>query len=488
MSEKYLLGIDNGGTVIKAALFDERGNQLACEETKTPLLTPREGFTERSLQSVREANFEIISRIARKYGDNIAAVGVCGHGKGLYVLGKNGENIRDGIGSTDSRALSYELMWAENGTSARARELTAQKTFACHPAALLRWLKDNERSVYDKIGHILAVKDYVRYCLTGEIYTDYTDISGSGLLNMQTREYDRGLTELYGIPEIFSALPEIRSSGELCGCITAECADATGLKQGTPVVGGMFDIDACAVAMGCTAPGDMCIIAGTWSVNEYVSESPVTDGSVSMNSVFCDPAYYLAEESSAASAGNLEWFRSYLNNSGYAALDAEVQALDPRDCPVYYLPFLYASNEAPELKAALVGLSGSHTRAHMLRAIYEGVAFSHLTHIDALLKSRPAPPRARLAGGAANSEVWARIFADTFGFELELTKNVQLGCKGAAMAAAVGAGMFEDYKAAAEAFVQPGEAVCPDPEKTEVYREKYKTYKAIASALGKIKL
>ena len=481
----YLLGIDNGGTVIKAALFDLDGNQIAVKSVKTPLETPEPGFTERSLADVKAANYAVLRQLTAEYGSDVAAIGISGHGKGLYVLGKDREEIYPGIGSTDGRAIAYEQMWKADGTADRVYERTAQKVLACQPVALLRWMKDHRPDVYGSIGAVMSVKDYVRYCLTGGISAEYSDVSGSNLLNLYTSQYDPWLLEQFGIPEIADCLPPICHSAAVCGTVTADCAAQTGLRAGTPVVGGMFDIDACAIASGCIHAGDMCLIAGTWSINEYVSEAIAADHSVSMNSIFCDPRYYLAEESSATSAGNLEWFRDYLKNRDYAEIDRLVASVPAEDCDVYYLPFLYASNENPLARGCIIGLSGYHTDAHLYRAVYEGVAFSHMTHVRALLRTA-RPTRVRLTGGAVNSALWVQIICDVLGLELEIVQDTEMGAKGAAMAAGVGAGVYADYADAVERCVRPFDVVRPDPARHALYEKKYAKYRRIADALDTV--
>ena len=186
-----------------------------------------------------------------------------------------------------------------------------------------------------------------------------------------------------------------------------------GLIEGIPVAGGMFDIDACAVAVDITSPEKMCTIAGTWSINEYISEAPVMDGSIAMNSLFAMPGYYLVEECSATSSGNLEWFLENCmdhepipeGENIYSIVNEMVAAVKPEECDVYFLPFLYGSNAHPLGKGAFVGLTTYHNKAHMLRAVYEGVVFSHKTHIERLLSSRKPPEAIRMAGGACNSEL-----------------------------------------------------------------------------------
>lgn len=482
---KYLMGIDNGGTVIKAALFDYYGNQIDVCSVKTPLNTPEQGYAERELTRIKEVNFSVIKHLTDKYGNDIAAIGLSGHGKGLYMLGKEKQEIYAGIGSTDNRAIAYEQLWKRDGTADKIYKKTAQKVMAAQPVCLLRWFKDNKKDIYNSIGYVMSVKDYIRYCLTGEINVEYTDISGTNLLNLYTNEYDTEILEYFGIEEMKNCLPEIKNSSDICGYITKECAMLTGLAEGTPVVAGMFDIDACAIAAGCNTSGDMCIIGGTWSINEFVSEKIVDDKTVSMNSVFCNPQYYLAEESSATSAGNLEWFRKYFKDDEYASIDKKVSEISASDCNVYYMPFLCASNENPLARGVMVGMTEYHTDAHIMRAVFEGVAFSHLTHINSLLKASK-PTRIRLTGGVVNSAVWPQMFSDATGLEIEIVSNTEMGAKGAAMAAGVGAGIYKDYNDAANRCVRISEKLKPNIENHRIYSEKYKKYRMIVDALDKV--
>jgi len=356
-------------------------------------------------------------------------------------------------------------------------------------------MKENDRRTYDSIKYAFSVTDYLRFRLTGEACSEATNISGSGLMNIRDARIDRDLLEALGIGEAFEMVPPVRYSGELCGKISAEAAAATGLREGTSVAGGMFDIDACAVAMSVTGPEQLCTITGTWSINEFISPKPVTGTAIAMNSLFAIPGFYLIEESSATGAGNLEWvikniFEGEKIPEGkklYAHLDDEAAKIDPGKSDVYFLPFLYGSNRHPLAKASFIGLTNYHTKYDMLRALYEGAAFSAKQHIDKLLSVRDKPKAIRLAGGAANSALWVQIYADVLETPIETVRGVrELGAQGAAMAAAVSAGIYRDYREAAQAMVKIGEPVEPDKSRFETYRKKYETYAALCAALDTV--
>ena len=308
---RYYIGLDNGGTTTKAAIFDSRGKQLGSCSMETAMLTPKPEFIERDMEEMWDANCSVVKGVLEKTGispDDVAGIGVCGHGKGLYLWGKDGKPVRNGIISTDNRAYRYVDQWRADGTEEKVFALSCQHIMNCQPVALLAWLKDHEPDSYANIRYVFECKDYVRFRLTGEARGEITDYSGANLMNLHTRSYDRELLELYGIGEVADALPPLCRADEIAGYVTAEAAAKCGLKEGTPVVGGFFDINACAVASGVIYPDLLCMIAGTWSINEYVRTEPVLDGKVQMNSLFALPEYYLIEESSATSAGNNEWF------------------------------------------------------------------------------------------------------------------------------------------------------------------------------------
>ena len=494
---QYAIGLDNGGTVIKAAVFDEFGNEIAVQSAQTPVFTPKSGYTERDMEDLWKNNCLCIKGVIAKAAispEDIVGIAVCGHGKGLYPWGRDGRPAYMGIVSTDSRAWQYPEKWKKSGTWEILYPKLCQELMACQQVSLLAWMKDNEPEVYKNIQWVFSVKDYIRFRLTGEAYCEATDISGSGLMNVRDACFEKEMLEALGIGEAYDMLAPVKYSYELCGRITDEAAALTGLLPGTAVAGGMFDIDASAIGMSVTTPEELCTIAGTWSINEFISKAPITNGAIAMNSLYAIPGYYLVEECSATSAGNLEWYiKNCMENqivpegkNIYDFINEQVQGIDSRLCDVYFLPFLYGSNAHPLGKAAFVGLTMYHEKAHMLRAIFEGVAYSHKTHIEKLLTAREKPRAIRMAGGAVNSKVWVQMFADVLGLPVETVCVKEIGALGASMAAFIAAGKFRDYEDAASQMVHVSEAVLPDWERHAIYNEKYQKYKAVSQALDTI--
>ena len=496
--QNYVLGIDNGGTVIKAALFSLDGREIAVASRQTTVINPRPGYTERDMEELWKQNCACVRQVLSDSGidpKTVAGVGVCGHGKGLYPWGKNGKPAYNGIISTDNRAWQYPEKWKGEGTFDALYPRLCQQIMACQPVSLLAWMKDHERTVYNSIQWAFSVTDYIRFRLTGEAYSEATNISGSGLMNVRDVKIEEDILKAFGIGEAFAMIPPLRYSGEPCGKITAEAAGLTGLPEGAVVAGGMFDIDACAIAMSITEPEQFCTITGTWSINEFIAPAPITGTCVAMNSLYVIPGNFLLEESSATGVGNLEWLiRNVFEQEQvlegkrlYSWLDEKAASIDPQTCDVYFLPFLYGSNRHPLARASFLGLTSFHTKYHILRALYEGAAFSARHHIDKLLSVRTRPETVRLAGGAANSPLWVQIYADILELPIETVSAVkELGALGAAMAAAVSVGLFRDYREAAAVMVRISPPVRPDSDLFAIYRKKYETYESICEALDRI--
>ncbi len=488
---KYYLGLDNGGTTTKAALYDSRGKELAVASVSTAMITPRPGFVERDMEEMWLANCRVIRGVLEKSGvspEKIAGVGICGHGKGLYLWGKDDKPLGNGIISTDNRAYAYPAKWKENGVEEVVFRLSCQHIMACQPVSLLAWIRDQEPQRYRDIRWVFACKDYVRFRLTGEAKAELTDYSGANLVNLHTREYDPELLKRFGLEDLMEALPPLCKAAEICGTVSREAAAQCGLLPGTPVIGGMFDIDACALAVGVTDEENICMIAGTWSINEYIRPQPVLDGKVLMNSLFCLPEYYLIEESSPTSAGNNEWFIQQLlpevvaqareaGGSVYDTLNRWVEEISPEEFVPVFLPFIMASNVHPNAKGTFVGITTNHTRKHLLRSVYEGIAFCHRYHLEKLLATRDIPPKAiRLAGGAARSRVWTQMFADVMNLPVETVNVNETGALGCAIAAAAATGAYASLAEAAQSMCDLSAPVYPRAEKRAVYDKKYALY------------
>jgi L-xylulokinase len=494
---QYLLGIDNGSTVSKAALFDLHGKEIATASCKADTEYPHPGWTERDMEMLWQSTANAIRAVLAKSGarpEEIAGIGNTGHGNGVYLLDKQGRPLRNGIQSMDSRAADVVTDWNHRNLHAQVFPFTIQSFWPAQPNALLVWLKQHEPQNYERVGAILMVKDYIKYRLTGEITSDYTDMSATSLIDVRNRCYSRELMALYDLSEIVDALPPLKQCFEVTGQVTRTVAEETGLAAGTPVVGGMFDVDASAIGVGAINPNQACLVMGSWSINEVITQDPIVDPSLFMTTLFAEPGLYLTIEGSATSATNLEWFvnqccgdeRAEANRRGisvYEVCSEEVASLPPGSTNIIFHPFLYGSNVQPTARAGFYGVAGWHTRAHLLRALYEGVVFGHLSHIEKLRAAGAQINTARLTGGGSRSPVWSQMFADTIQVQMEVSDGNELGARGAALSAGIGAGIYRDYAEAVQQAVSVVRVHEPIAANTPHYLARYNEYRRLIDAM-----
>ncbi len=490
----YFLGIDNGGTMSKAALFDEKGLEIAVASKLVQIIRPQKGWSERDASKMWEDTVSVIREVLHSSGikpDRIKAIACTGFGNGLFLVDQQGKPVRNAINSTDSRAQSYIEEWIDQGVGEEALPYTAQSIWAAQPNVLLSWLRDKEPECIKKARWILMAKDFIRFKLTGEVRAEITDMSGTSLMNVVSGGYDIEVLKIFGLEEFRNMLPPLIASTEMAGRITDDVAELTGLAAGTPVAGGMFDIDACGLASGIVDEKQMSLIVGTWGNNQYISRKPLIDKELYMTSIYSIPGWYLMLEGSPTSASNLDWMiQNFLENEKeqkgdqfFTWLNEEVDRIAPESTDPLFLPFLYGCNEEGYMNAGFHNIRGEHTRSHLVRAVYEGIVFAHKTHIDRLLNFREVPEVIRCTGGATQSDTWMQMFADILGIPLEIPAGSQLGALGAAMAASVCDGTYGNLHEAVENMTCIQRKYEPEPTRENIYKTKYKNYKELIRRL-----
>lgn len=470
----YLLGLDSGLTVTKAVVFRDDGTVVALARREIAQIKAVPRHVERNMQDHWQASAaairEALERASAVVGYEVrpAAVSVAGHGDGVYLLDRAGEPLGLAATSLDSRAQMLLERWDETGVSAHALELTGQRPFASSPAPLLAYMRDEEPERYARIASLLSCKDWLRYCLTGEVATDFTEASVA-FTDIRTQRYSRDALELFGLGAIAAALPDVRMPCEIAGHVTAEAATATGLAIGTPVATGLHDVTACAVGSGVTQSGTIAVIAGTYSINEMLVDAPRTSiGWNARNGL--RPGQWMNMSVSPASSANLDWFvgtaarDALAGGDPFATLQAELDAVAGDPSEIVYLPYLYGSPHAQDVPAAFLGLRGWHGRGHMLRAVAEGIVFNHRHHID-LIDPKAEVGRVRLTGGSSRNPFFGQLFADVLDRCVEVPEMPEAGALGAAIAAGIAAGVYGGWEEASQRTspqlrtYHPGEAV-----------------------------
>ncbi|MCS4487999.1 FGGY-family carbohydrate kinase [Streptococcus sciuri] len=491
---RYLLSIDYGGTNTKAVIFDESGQQLASSAFSTKVIEQRAGFREVDLQETWKAiSYAIwnVLKLSQLKPEQIAAVACIGHGKGLYLLDKNHKEFFNGILSADSRGSELASQF-----EARLEEiwsLTRQHVVAPQSPVLLRWLKEYDSEIYEQIGAVLSAKDYIRFKLTGLVQQEIGDASGNHWINFETGQYDEQITEFFGIEEMADVLAPLVDYAEVVGGVSSEAAAETGLVAGTPVIGGLFDIDACAIGSGVLNAETFGIIAGTWSINVYPSKTSASRSTGLMNSYFPNRDF-LIEASSPTSAGNLdailkmltqEEIRNHKENgrSIYDSLEELLVATSASYSKIIFLPFLYGSNVGQEAESCFFGLTTQSSKSEMVRAVYEGIVYAHKQHVEDLLKTVEQSPKVlRLSGGGTNSPAWMQMFADILELPVEITEATEVGGLGGAIACLQALDKL-DLTDSMEKMVCVKERFEPRLAESQMYQKKYRLYQKLLEAL-----
>ncbi|CAN5155858.1 FGGY-family carbohydrate kinase [soil metagenome] len=482
----------------KAAVFDENGREIGFARRPNEMQFPGPGHTERDpdrmWKAACESVTEVLEATATKPSD-VAAVSVSGYGGGLYVVDKNGDPVRPGIVSTDSRTIPLLAELRASGALAKVSAQVQQHDWPGQSAMLMAWLARNEPEMSAAAASITFCKDFIRRRLTGDHTTDPTDAGLGGLMDVTTSRYANQVYDDLGMAVWRGKVPPIAPTIGIAGHITAAAARLTGLAEGTPVSRGIVDVAASTIASGIVDSTEISTVAGTFSVNNTLHKTPKLDTLPFYQMPYPVRGQFLAGEASATSASNFEWLlRNLLCADGIVRPAGERSLYDmcsdlissrlnaPND--IQFMPFLFGGPEGAP--AGLLGVQARHKTGDVLRAVFEGVAFSHKTDIGILLSGPDAarPKTARLGGGASKNMVWAQIFADTLGMPVEITDGTELGAQGCAITAAAAAGLHPDIETAIARMVRVVRRFEPNAERTAVLHKKYQKFRDITKALA----
>ncbi|EAA1780104.1 carbohydrate kinase [Salmonella enterica] len=485
--ETFWLGIDCGGTYLKAGLYDAEGHEHGIHRQSLQTLSPFPGYAERDMHQLWQQCVATIAGLLKQTGvsgGQIKGIGISAQGKGLFLLDKQNRPLGNAILSSDRRALNIVERWQQDGIPQKLYPVTRQTLWTGHPASLLRWIKEHEPKRYAHIGCVMMAHDYLRWRLTDVKGCEESNISESNLYNMTTGRYDSRLTQWLGISEIDHALPPVVGSAETGGKISEEAAAITGLAAGTPVVGGLFDVVSTALCAGIDDEFTLNAVMGTWAVTSGIARGlreheahPYVYGR------YVNDGQYIVHEASPTSSGNLEWFTAQWGDLSFDEINRAIASLPKAGSDLFFLPFLYGSNAGLEMTSGFYGMQALHTRAHLLQALYEGVVFSHMTHLNRMRERFTEVRTLRVTGGPAHSDVWMQMLADVSGLRIELPQVEETGCFGAALAARVGTGVYRSFSEAQRALEHPIRTLLPDMTAHARYQRKYHHYQHLIEAL-----
>jgi xylulokinase len=481
------LGIDVSTTGAKALLVDGTGAVAASATTPLTLQTPKPLWSEQDPQewwsatqrSIREAFAH-----AKANAADVAAVGLTGQMHGLVLLDEARRVLRPAILWNDQRTgAQCDAIRERMGGKERLVRITGNDALTGFTAPKILWVRENEPDVYAQARLVLLPKDYVRLKLTGVPAMDKADGSGTLLFDLAARDWSKDVLAALDIPE--SWLPPTYEGTQVTGTVSAAAAAATGLAEGTPVMAGGGDQAAGAVGAGAVAPGVVSLTLGTSGVIFATTDRALVEPEGRLHA-FCHavPGAWHLMGVTLSAAGSLQWYRDTLATS--EAFDTLVR--EAADAPagsegLLFLPYLSGERTPhpdPLARGSFVGLTLRHRRAHLTRAVLEGVAFS-MKDCQTLFQGAglTAPRQVRVAGGGAKGPLWRKIVASALGVELVTVNSTEGAAYGAALLAGVGAGAWPTVAAACQTAVRVTGRDEPDPAWARAYESLYPRYRAL---------
>jgi xylulokinase len=487
---RLFLGVDVSTTGAKALLIDEKGQVVASATTALSLQTPKPLWSEQdphewwsgTAASIRKALAD-----ARAKGPDVAAVGLTGQMHGLVLLDGNRNVLRPAILWNDQRTgAECEEIQRRVGKAELIRE-TGNVALTGFTAPKILWVRNNEPEVYEKVRLVLLPKDYVRLRLTGDAAMDKADGSGTILFELKARDWSKTVLDHLEVPAEW--LPPTFEGPEVTGTVTAEAATETGLAPGTPVMAGGGDQSAGAVGAGAVRPGVVSLTLGTSGVVFATTDAPLVEPEGRLHA-FCHavPGKWHFMGVTLAAAGSLQWYHDTLTpNDSFDGIVREAATAPAGSEGLVFLPYLSGERTPypdPLARGSFVGLTMRHGRAHMTRAVLEGVAFS-MKDCFALLQGAGLGEvsEVRIAGGGAKGALWRTIVASALNLPMVTVTSSEGAAYGAALLGAVGAGAWSSVEEACDATIAITGRDEPVPEWTKAYADLYPRYRELYPAL-----
>ncbi len=491
----YILAHDLGTTGNKATLFDSRGTCVASSYRAYETTYPRPNWAEQNAddwqRAVWESTQELLIGGGISTGD-IAAVSFSGMMNGMLPVDAAGQPLRTAIIWADQRATEEAECLGQRCGVEEVYRRTGHRPGASYTAAKTLWFKRQQRALYARTHQVLQAKDYAAFTICGRFATDFSDASGTNLFDLEGRIWAHDIMEEIGLDR--AKFPQAYPSASVIGGVTPEASAETGLLAGTPVVIGGGDGACATVGAGSVAPGDAYNYVGSSSWIAVTSEQPLLDPLMrTFTFAHLDPNLYFPTGTMQCAGGSLDWLERLLRGKGeeklYDELNAAAARVEPGAAGLLFLPYLLGERSPrwnPLARGVFAGLSMSHSRAEMARAVLEGVALNLKTILNGFLDQGADIHAMRLIGGGARSAVWRQILADVYDLPiLRPALPAEATSLGAAIAGGVAVGLFADYRVAHE-LVRVDEAESPDPANTRRYVALHGTFERAYIALKPI--
>jgi len=484
------LGIDISTTGAKALLVDKNGSVVSSATTPLELSTPRLLWSEQNpadwwtgvVNSIKQSLAE-----AQIKATDVDSIGLTGQMHGLILLDFEGSVLRPAILWNDQRTGEQCRQITEIIGEKRLIEITGNQAITGFTAPKILWVREHEPQVYQRAAHILLPKDYIRYRLTGDYAVDKAGGSGTLLFDLKKRDWSEQVVEALQIPRDW--LPPTHEGPQVTGWVTKKAASATGLRAGTPVVGGGGDQAAQAVGVGAVSPGIIALTLGTSGVVFASTDQAFFEPQGRLHA-FCHavPDTWHLMGVMLSAAGSLRWYHdTFASMTSYSELLAPAADISPASDGLLFLPYLTGERTPhpdPYARGAFVGFTVRHTFAHMTRAVLEGVAFGIRDNMELVRSSGLGDiTQVRVSGGGAKSPLWRQILADVLDINLVTVNSTEGAAYGAALLAGVGVGNWGSVAQACQETIRTVETTQPLQRSVPIYKEAYHRYRGLYPAL-----
>jgi xylulokinase len=484
---KYFIGIDVSTTASKVLVIDAQGAVITEQSHPHELSTPRPLWSEQDPENWWTATRQSLRDVMQTIpADEVVAIGLTGQMHGLTSLDAQGRPLRPAILWNDGRSAAQCAAVTEKIGAKRLYQLAGTIMQPGFTAPKIKWLQENEPDIYKQIAHVLLPKDYIRYRLSGAYVTDVADGSGFALMDIGARHWSDEILAAFDIPRAW--LPELCESQEVSARVSEEAALETGLKVGTPIVGGAGDQPAAGVGNGIVSLGQCSLTVGTSGVAYAISDryAPEPDGRLH---TFCGPMpgtwFHMGVMLSAA--GGLRWLHDELSpNMSYPEMNQHAESVPRGSLGLLFAPYLTGERNPhpdPLARGAFVGLTLRHGFPHLIRAVMEGVAFGMRDQLELLHSLGVHPTEAVVSGGAANSPIWRQLMTDIMGIPLYTINTNEGAAFGAAILASVGAGEWPDVVTACQQMIRKVDQDDPDAASVSDYERLYPIFRSLYPAL-----
>ncbi len=477
------IGVDVGTTGARGVAVDQDGRVVGSATSSYPLLSPRPKWTEQDPAEWWAGATGVLGAVGRQVedgGEQVSGIGLTGQMHGSVFLDSAGDVIRPALLWNDQRTAKQCEEITERVGSRQLVQITGNPALTGFQAPKVLWLRDEEPEHYERVARILLPKDYVRYQLTGEFATDTSDAAGTLFLDLGARTWSGEVLAALEVPREW--LPTVYESPQATGSLGPAVAGQLGLPAGIPIAAGGGDNAAAAIGTAITRDGLMSSSIGTSGVLFAHADECTLDPSGRVHA-FCHavPGRYCLLAVTLSAGGSLRWWRD-VTGVGYGQLVSEAETVPPGAEGLVFLPYLTGERTPhldPEARGAFVGLTARHTRAHLTRALMEGVLFSLRDGLEIVEGLGVRPTEIRATGGGASAPLWLRLQADIYGSPVHRLALEEGAAYGAALLGHVASGSFRTVEEATAVVHTLDDVTEPDPGRTEVYDELYDVYRSL---------